>query len=745
MTTAVLSPVTAYAEAVISGSIVAGHLVRRAAERHLRDLSMGHERGLRYDSEEAQRAISFFGILRLADGPGAGGRFELLPWQEFVVGSLFGWFGPDDRRRFHYAFVECGRANGKSPLAAGIGLYALTEGEQGAQVFSAATTRDQAKIVFNDAVHMAELSPSLWPRLTKTVNNLAFMQLQSFFRPLSADASTMDGLRVHVALVDELHEHPNADVLAKLRTGMKSSQPLLFMITTAGYDRHSVCYEEHEQGIKVLEGVIENDAYFAFIACPDEAHTRVYQIDEAMRQLLRYCTCHLKDGANIQGNALTIQIAQLLTGDSVKFVTSAISAKPTRNIRHGNMRKLSNGNVTIQSEGERFSAPITNDTLTGDDNQGAYGEAGELESWHSQPKPTMPSTQHRRDVVPSADSDPIISQLTMTMIRERFEDCSAVNVIAASVYSEILLKAYFEHSITCNARSFKLVGATLTEDIPADTWTDEACWPKANPSLGRTVRLDTLRDECELAKQIPGQQNAFKRLRLNIWTEQDTRWLDMAVWDANAEAGDASGLKGKTCFAGLDLSSTTDLTALELYFPDAEEGGDWLHFYFVPEENMRRRAERDRVPYEVWAEQGFVTATPGNVVDYGYIREKLNSLRDEGYEIQEIAYDPWNATSLVTDLMSDGFTCVPIRQGFASLSAPTKEFEKLLLAGKFRGLGHPVTRWAASNVMVEQDAAGNLKPSKAKSTERIDPIVAMVMALDRASRHEEQQGGVFFV
>ena len=161
---------------------------------------------------------------------------------------------------------------------------------------------------------------------------------------------------------------------------------------------------------------------------------------------------------------------------------------------------------------------------------------------------------------------------------------------------------------------------------------------------------------------------------------------------------------------------------------------------------MRKRAERDRVPYEGWADQGFIMTTPGNVVDYGYIRETLNKLVDEGYQIQEIAYDPWNAISLVTDLMADGFTCVPIRQGFASLSAPTKEFEKLLLGRKFRGLSHPVARWAASNVMVEQDAAGNLKPSKAKSTERIDPIVAMIMALDRASRHaDEGEGGAFFV
>lgn len=541
MTTAVRSAVTEYAEAVVRGEYVVGRLVRLACERHLRDLETGSLRGLKFDEDEAQYAIDYFPILKLPDGAGAGGGFELLPWQKFVVGSLFGWKGPDGRRRFHYALVEVARANGKSPLAGGIGMFMLTaDGEQGAQVYSAATTRDQAKIVFNDGVHMAEKS-ALWPRLTKTVNNLAYMANNSFFRPLAADSSKMDGLRVHGALVDELHEHPNGEVLAKLRTGMKSTQPLLFMITTAGYDRHSVCYEEHEHATKVLEGLIENDAYFAYVACPD----------------------------------------------------------------------------------------------------------------------------------------------------------------------------------------------------PDDEWTDESCWPKANPSLGRTVRLDTLREECELAKQIPGQQNAFKRLRLNIWTEQDVRWLDMALWDQNCEEPVIE--KAKPCFVGLDLSTTTDLSALEIYWP---HNGSWEHHYFVPQDNILKRAERDRVPYPLWVEQGYLHATEGNVVDYGHIREVLNTLVDDGYNIQEIAFDPWNATSLVTDLVSDGFTCVPVRQGFASLSAPTKEFEKQLLAKGYKIGRNPVTRWAASNVTVEQDPSGNIKPSKAKSTERIDPIVAMVIAVDRATRFEGESAPV---
>lgn len=550
MTTAVRSRVTAYAEAVSAGAVVAGRLVRLACERHLRDLESGRVRGLRFDEEEAERAVAFFRILRLPDGAGAGKPFELQPWQEFVVGSLFGWKGPDGRRRFHYALVEVARANGKSPLAAGIGLYGLTlDGETGAQVYSAATTRDQAKIVFNDAVRMAEQSPSLWPKLTKTVNNLAYERGRSFFRPLSADAQTMDGLRVHLALVDELHEHPSGEVMAKLRTGMKSSQPLLFAITTAGYDRNSVCWEEHDHAVKVLEGVVENDAYFAYIATLDEE----------------------------------------------------------------------------------------------------------------------------------------------------------------------------------------------------DDWTDEAVWAKANPSLGVTVRAETLREECELAKQIPGQQNSFKRLRLNLWTQQDSRWLDGQVWDENAGQVDATALQGRACYAGVDLSSTTDITALELYFPEPAGGGQVLSYFWVPEDNLRRRAERDRVPYPLWAEQGFIETTEGNVVDYEAVRNKLREL-GEVYEIREVAIDRWNSTQLQTWLMGDGFTVIPFGQGFASMTAPAKELEKLLVERKLQHGGNPVLRWMAGNVEVSQDPAGNIKPDKARSRERIDGIVALVMAIGRAMvQPAEDEVGIYFV
>jgi phage terminase large subunit-like protein len=191
-----------------------------------------------------------------------------------------------------------------------------------------------------------------------------------------------------------------------------------------------------------------------------------------------------------------------------------------------------------------------------------------------------------------------------------------------------------------------------------------------------------------------------------------------------------SALKGRRCYVGMDLSSTKDLTALVAVFPD-DDCFDVLAQFFVPKDNIRERSTRDRVPYDQWAREGFLTPTPGNVVDYEAVRQALKDWGAE-FQIREIAFDPWNATDLVTRLQEqDGFTCVPMRQGFASLSAPTKSLEKAVLSKTLRHDGHPVLRWCVSNVSVETDPAGNLKVSKKVSTERIDGVAALVMAIDR--------------
>jgi phage terminase large subunit-like protein len=274
----------------------------------------------------------------------------------------------------------------------------------------------------------------------------------------------------------------------------------------------------------------------------------------------------------------------------------------------------------------------------------------------------------------------------------------------------------------------------LYEAGPDDDWTSEATWRKCNPALGDFRSLKDMRILCDRAKEIPAQENNFRRLYLNQWTEQASRWIPMAAWEACRQPVDRAALRGRRCYVGMDLSATTDLTALVAVFPDAE-GFDVLAQCFVPAERIRERARRDKVPYDQWAREGWLPPMPGPTVDYEVVRQALRAWCAE-FDVQMVAFDPWNATDLVSRLeKQDGLVCVPMRQGFGALSAPTKSLEKAILARQLRHDGHPVLRWCVSNVAVESDPAGNLKPSKVVSTERIDAVVALIMAVDLMDRN----------
>lgn len=553
ISTRAADPVEAYALSVRDGKIVAGPLVRLACSRHLADLREGHKRGLKWDWAAGKRAIGFFpDVLRLAEGEHAGKPFDLQPWELFVVGSLFGWKGSDGYRRFRTCYAEIGKGNGKSPLAAGIGIYGLmADGEAGAEVYSAATTRDQAKIVWGDAKKMVDASPALSGRIDQTVNNLAYPHTMSFFRPVSADASKLDGFRPHFVIADEVHEHPNALVIDKMRAGFKGRrQPLLVEITNSGFDRHSICWQHHEYSAKVLEGTIENDAWFAYICALDEG----------------------------------------------------------------------------------------------------------------------------------------------------------------------------------------------------DDWTDERVWLKANPNLGISVTLKYLRGEVKEALEIPARQNIVRRLNFCEWTEQSVRAIDMATWNLGGPAPSmawpevAKGLeqaeqelRGRKCFGGLDLARVNDLSSFELLFPPIVDQEPWklLSRFWVPEDDIMQRARRDRVPYDAWRDHGFLIATAGNTTDYAFIGAQV--LKDSRqFDIREIAFDRTFAGEIVQTLMSEGLTMVEFGQGFISMAAPTAELMRMIKARILRHYGHPVLRWNASNLAVATDPAGNMKPDKSKSVERIDGISAICNALGRA-------------
>ncbi len=275
----------------------------------------------------------------------------------------------------------------------------------------------------------------------------------------------------------------------------------------------------------------------------------------------------------------------------------------------------------------------------------------------------------------------------------------------------------------------------------SDDWTDPKVWKKANPSLDITVGIDKVKAACDSAKQNPGEENAFRQLRLNQWVKQAVRWMPMEKWDKCAFSVDEDELEGRVCYGGLDLSSTTDITAFVLVFPplDNEDKYIVLPYFWIPEDNLTLRVNRDHVPYDVWERQGYLQTTEGNVVHYGFIEQFIERL-GERFNIREIAFDRWGAVQMVQNLEGMGFTVVPFGQGFKDMSPPTKELMKLVLEQKIAHGGHPVLRWNMDNIYIRTDPAGNIKADKEKSTEKIDGAVATIMALDRAIRCGNDHG-----
>ena len=503
-----------------------------------------------FDQRAATIAERFFDrMLVHIEGPMSGQPFVLEPWQRKIVADLF---GTKDRRtglrRYRRAYLELPRGTGKTSMAAGIALLLLVaDSEPGAEIFGAAADRDQARLAFDIAKAMVEDSPHLSKLIKVYRNSLVVESTRSVYRVLSAEAYSKHGLNPHGIIFDELHAQPDRELYDVLNTAMgKRSQPLMIMITTAGYDRNSICWQQHEYARQVAAGIIDDPTYYPAI----------------------------------------------------------------------------------------WSAPV--------------------------------------------DAD----------------------------------------------------------------WTAPATWKMANPNWGVSVQPDFLAQECEVAKSTPAYQNTFRRLYLNQWVQQESRWIDMATWDACD--GALPDLAGRKCYGGLDLASTTDIAACVLAFPAASEG-EPVHlvpFFWIPQDSMVERERRDRVPYSTWVRQGLVEATPGNVIDYAYIRARINELAQR-YEIGEIAYDPWNATQLSLQLQDDGIVMVEMRQGFASMTAPSKELLCLVLARQIAHGGNPVLRWMADNVTAKSDPAGNVKPDKGKSTNKIDGIVASIMALARATANASQQGSVY--
>ena len=300
-----------------------------------------------------------------------------------------------------------------------------------------------------------------------------------------------------------------------------------------------------------------------------------------------------------------------------------------------------------------------------------------------------------------------------------------------------------------------------------EDWEDPKVWARVNPNLGISVKLEFLEQEYSDAKESPAFENTFRRYHVDEWVQQAVRWINQEKWKACAGALDwralAAALVGRPCFGALDLSTVTDLSALVLLFDSSLEAGaadypteeevegwgkneqipgwefgdpipsyDVLPFFWCPEEGIRIRSRKDRVPYDAWVREGALFATEGDAVDHGAIRKFVNDVA-RTYLVQEIGVDAWNAHKLITELEAeDGLTIARVSQGFGSMTAPTKTLDILYRRRQIRHGGHPVLAWCADNVTLDKDPYDNWKPSKKRSRERIDGIVGLVMALSRA-------------
>ncbi|MDX6806434.1 terminase large subunit [Terrihabitans rhizophilus] len=277
----------------------------------------------------------------------------------------------------------------------------------------------------------------------------------------------------------------------------------------------------------------------------------------------------------------------------------------------------------------------------------------------------------------------------------------------------------------------------LFEADPKADWEDEALWLAVNPGMEFGYPpIKKMRDAAKRAERSAMERESFRQLRLNMWAENsESPFVDMAVYDAGAAPIDLDALAGKPCWLGVDMSTTTDLSAVVACFRDDDGIFTVLPHLFCPGDNLRARADRDKVPYPTWAEEGFITATPGNVIDYRAVEQHIRTLA-ERYEVREIAFDPAYANPVMSPLLDDGFPAITMRQGWVTQSPALNELERAIVSGNFRHGAHPVLRWCFSNVAIHTDSAGNRTMHKGKSTDRIDGAVATWMALSRAAAHE---------
>lgn len=662
-----------------------------------------------YDAAKADRAVRFIENLCHTKGRWAGKPFWLLPWQEQIIRDIFGIVKEDDMRQFRTAYVEIPKKNGKqlaldTPIPTPQGFTNMGDLKVGDTVFdengipchvvakSPVDDTEQAyKLTFKDGTSIIAGERHLWnieiDSSGKLVSTREIYEMNTDIKIVSSKCP----------------ETSNKDILQHWEASHGNNPRYHYLLDIQPID--------HPVKMQCIQ--VDSPSH-QYLAGPSFVPTHNSELAAAIALYLLYADN--EPSAEVYGAAADRQQASIVFDVAKRMVEMTPALLKRSKIMAATKRLVNYSNVGFY---QVLSAEVG--TKHGLNVSGLV-----LDELHAQPNRSLV------DVLTKGSGDartqPLYFLIT-TAGTDRNSICYEYHTKAKDILEGRRIDP-----------SFYPVIYGLDD---GDDWNAEESWYKANPSLGHTITIDRVRDAHREALTNPAEENVFRQLRLDQWVGSAVAWIPEHIYDRGNLPIDLEKLRGRECYAGLDLSSTSDITAFVLVFPPLHEDDKYIvvpHFW-LPRETLDLRVRRDHVPYDVWERMGLFHITEGNVVDYNFVRKTINELHTM-YNIKEIAADRWNATQLITDLEGDGFTVVPIGMGFKDMSPPMKELYKLILEGQFIHGGNPVLRWMAGNVVAEIDAAENIKPSKKKSTEKIDGIVAWIMALDRCIRHE-MQGSVY--
>ena len=598
-----------YIKGVRSGKILACRFVMMAVNRHFNEKPKKHkswktrnERGLYFDGEKAATAVKFFSFLTLWKGKEYQGReFVLSPHFTFITWVLMGWYQEDHTRRFRKAYIEMARKGSKTTYAGGLASYFfIADGEEGSEIYSAAVTRDQAKLVWTNIQNLTKKS-DFAKHITYFKHNLSIVATNSKCEPLSSDAKSLDGLDTHFASLDELHAHPTREVHDLLADSIGArSQPLILIITTAGFNQTGICYETREYLTQILKGTIQDDSFFGIIFTLDTK----------------------KDWPDLKEKKEDLHESEQHEDD---WTNEDVWVKAAP------------GLIGITESGKRF----------GIDKEG-------------------------------------------------------------------------------------------------------------NPTPGYMTKIEDIRDKARIAKQMPSAQNNFLTKRMNVWTQQENRWLDLALWDQNnIRPVTEESCMGRVSYGGIDLSAVSDLTVWVQLFPDLEDKDliDILIRVWCPEARLFDTRNKYRDQYQAWKKRGYLQTTEGDAIDYDFVRGQIAGHTDAEGNYVKGDKDKFNIESMSVDRGFQGYEfsqkldadlggsekdpkVIACGMGWVSMMGPCQELERLLLLKKLNHGGNPILRWMADNVSVKINPTGGWKsPNKAASQGKIDGIIGILLGLDRILRN----------